>query len=201
MILLEFSVGSDVGYIERKNSRVNPMFLAWATGSYRDAIHELGKKWRWSRCLFWFAGSRNSVSDRGSLRSLIYKCKFEVVVRRWVESVGWRRYRFRNHRQSKLLNQRWSPIAVVRKLLGTKDQFHRRQFSHRFGVGGLVSGRFRHITSAVPLVIVTWAPPQIEVLDPGRGSPLTGGDSGRAVDEIWLGHGQHGAVCGSEATA
>lgn len=39
-----------------------------------------------------------------------------------------------------------------------------------------------------------------EALDPGGGSPLTG-DSGSAVDEIWLGHDQHGAVCGSEATA
>lgn len=132
---------------------MNPRFLAWATGNYRDAIHELGKKYRWHGCFFWFSGSRNSVLDKCSLKSLLYKCKFEAVVRKWVESVGWIRYRLRNYCQSQLLNQRWSPIAAVCNLLGTKDQFHGRHFFHRPGVGGWFQNKYGTLHPLCPWLL------------------------------------------------
>lgn len=152
MILLAFSIRSDVGYIERKKSKGEAQIFGLSNWKLQRRHPWVGKKCRWSGCFFWFAGSRNSVSDRCSLRSLIHKCKFEAVVR-WVESVGWKRYRFRNYCQSKLLNQRWSPIAVVGRLLGTKDQLHGRPFSHRPGVGGLVSERFSMLHLLCPWLL------------------------------------------------
>lgn len=87
---------------------------------------------------------------------------------------------------------------MVRKLLGTKDQFHRRQFSHRSGVG-LVSGPIQahYICGDLGYCDIS-STSDHEALDPGGWKPADR-RSGSAVDEIWLGHDQHGAVCGSEA--
>ena len=44
------------------------------------------------------------------------------------------------------------PKAVVPNLLGTRDQFCRRQFIHELGVGGMVSRWFKHITFIVHFI-------------------------------------------------
>lgn len=90
MNLLEFTIGSDVRHTEREESRMSSRFFAWATGSYRDTINWVGKEHRWIRCfvplLFGFAGSRNSVLDRFSLRSLL---RYPEVLRQQL-GVEWR---------------------------------------------------------------------------------------------------------------
>lgn len=140
----------------------------------------------WSRCFFWFAGSRNSVSDRCSLRSLIHECTFEAVVR-WVESVGWIRYRFRNCCQSELVNQRGSPVAAVRRLRGAKGQLRGDRFPTDLGWGtGFRTIPARYIGCALGYCDIS-STSDHEALDPGGGSPLTQrGDSGGAVDEMVL---------------
>ena len=77
--------------------------------------------------------------------------------------------------------------ARVPSLFGIGDCFHARQLFHGLGLGGMVSGWFKHIKLMVHCISmsITSAPPQIIRLDPGAWGLLLWQDCRAVLQQVF----------------